>query len=168
MKLRKLELRDAPLMLEWMHDKSVVENLRTDFMSKTMEDCEAFILSSQNDQKNLNLAIADENDTYMGTVSLKNITDRSAEFGITVRRTAMGKGYSKAAMDAIFKTGFEELGLEQIYWCVSPENKRAVCFYDKNGYERVEAEKLIITGGYSREQIAFYLWYLEKCKDQKS
>ena len=39
------------------------------------------------------MAITDDNDEYMGTVSLKNInyTDSFAEFAITVRRTAMGK-----------------------------------------------------------------------------
>ena len=167
MKLRRLELKDAPLMLEWMHDKSVVENLRTDFGSKTLEDCQKFISSSQNDNMNINLAIVDDEDTYMGTVSLKNIKDGAAEFGITIRSIAMGKGYSKIAMEEMLRIGVEELGIESIYWCVSPENKRAVRFYDKNGYERVNAEQLIITGGYSQEQIAFYIWYLVKCKTQK-
>lgn len=167
MKLRKLELKDAPLMLEWMHDKDVVKDLRTDFMSKTMEDCESFINSSQNDKENLNLAIVDESDIYMGTVSLKHIKGASAEFGITIRSSAMGKGYSKAAMEDMLCIGFEELKLDQIYWCVSPENKRAVRFYDKNGYERIEAKMLGEIEGYTQEQIAFYIWYLEKCKNQK-
>lgn len=146
-------------MLEWMHDKSVVEKLRTDFMSKTIEDCEGFIVSSQDDKGNLHLAIVDENDCYMGTVSLKNIREKSAEFGITVRTAAMGKGYSKAAMEQMLRKGFEELGLEQIYWCVSPENKRAVRFYDKNGYETVEAEQLEEIEDYTQEQIKAYQWY---------
>ncbi len=159
MKLRKLELKDAPLMLEWMHDKSVVENLRTNFMSKTIEDCDRFIVSSQDDKVNLHLAIVDEDDCYMGTVSLKSIREKSAEFGITVRAAAMGKGYSKAAMEQMLRKGFEELGLEQIYWCVSPENKRAVRFYDKNGYEKVEAEQLKEIEDYTQEQIEAYQWY---------
>ena len=43
MKLRKLEEKDAPLMLEWMHDDSVVHNLATDFSKKTLDDCKKFI-----------------------------------------------------------------------------------------------------------------------------
>lgn len=152
-------------MLEWMHDQEVVENLRTDFLSKTLQDCENFIISSQNTEHHLNLAITDENDCYMGTVSLKNITEKNAEFGITVRKSAMGSGYAKSAMDEILKIGFEQLHLEQIYWCVAPENKRAVRFYDKNGYQRTEADRLPIKGEYSREQIASYLWYLKECKN---
>lgn len=161
MRLRKLELKDAPLMLEWMHDKSVVEDLRTNFLTKTIEDCENFIQASWYDKNNWNVAIVDEADTYMGTISLKNIKDKSAEFGITIRKCAMGKGYSIQAMKEVLRIGFDDMGLEQIYWCVSPENKRAVRFYDKNGFNRVNAKVLNMVEGYTDEQIAFYVWYLE-------
>ncbi len=43
MYLRKLEMKDAPLMLEWMHDPSVVEKLHTNFAEKTLADAEGFI-----------------------------------------------------------------------------------------------------------------------------
>lgn len=92
MRLRKLELKDAPLMLEWMHDETVVKDMQADFSSKTLEDCNHFFLSSKDIRKNLHLAIVDENDEYMGTVSLKNIEEDKAEFAITVRKYAMGKG----------------------------------------------------------------------------
>lgn len=160
MKLRKLELKDAPLMLEWMHDKSVVEDLRTNFLTKTIEDCENFIKCSWNDDDNWNVAIVDEEDTYMGTVSLKNIKETSAEFGITIRSCAMGKGYSIWAMKEAIRTGFDEYGINKIYWCVSTDNKRAVRFYDKNGFERVDAKELDMIEGYTQEQIEAYVWYL--------
>ena len=162
MNLRKLELKDAPLMLEWMHDKSVVEDLRTNFLTKTIVDCENFIKSSWNDKNNWNVAIVDEKDSYMGTVSLKNIKEESAEFGITIRACAMGKGYSIWAMKEVLRIGFEERNLKQIYWCVSPDNKRAVRFYDKNGFERVEAKELDGIEGYTQEQIDAYVWYIAK------
>lgn len=160
MRLRKLELKDAPLMLEWMHDKSVVEDLRTNFLTKTIEDCENFIKNSWNDCDNWNVAIVDDEDTYMGTVSLKNIKETSAEFGITVRSCAMGKGYSIWAMREAIRIGFEERGIHKIYWCVSPDNKRAVRFYDKNNFERVDAKELDMIEGYTPEQIAAYVWYV--------
>lgn len=160
MKLRKLELKDAPLMLEWMHDKSVVEALRTNFLTKTMEDCESFIKSSWNDDRNWNRAIVDDENIYMGTVSLKNIKKKTAEFGITVRAAAMGKGYAINAMREALKIGFEKMGIEKVYWCVSRDNKRALRFYDKNGFERVDACKLVMIEGYTKEQIESYVWYL--------
>ena len=159
MRLRRLELRDAPLMLEWMHDPSVVEHLHADFLSKTLEDCERFIMNSHTDETNLHLVIADESDVYQGTVSLKDIHDGAAEFAITIRAAAMGKGLSAAAMKEIIRIGFEEKGLKSVFWCVSPENRRAVRFYDKNGYLRVPHDRLPIRG-YSDALIRSMLWYL--------
>jgi diamine N-acetyltransferase len=141
-RLRKLKQSDAPLMLEWMHDEDVVHFMKADFQHKALNDCERFIKSAQEDTKNIHLAATDDNDTYLGTVSLKNIDNESAEFAITMRKTAMGKGYAAEAMKQIIDKGFNELGLEYIYWYVRPENKRAVRFYDKNGYQRMSFNKL--------------------------
>ena len=49
MYLRKLEPKDAPLMLEWMHDRSVVAHLGANFAEKTIDDCLRFISASQTD-----------------------------------------------------------------------------------------------------------------------
>ena len=53
MRLRKLELKDASLMLGWMHDETVVKDMQADFSSKTLEDCNHFILSSNDTRKTL-------------------------------------------------------------------------------------------------------------------
>ena len=150
MHLRELRNQDAPLMLEWMHDESVVKDLQTDFTSKTLEDCEKFIANSLLERHNLHLAIADDEDVYQGTVSLKNIINGTAEFAITIRASAMGSGIAAEAMKKILEVGFEKNELRTIYWCVSPENKRAVRFYDKNGYRRVDSVTLNIRGGVQR------------------
>ncbi len=134
MYLRRLELKDAPLMLAWMHDKVVTQKLRTDFSKKTIVDAENFIISSWDDKLNVNLAIASDEDEYMGTVSLKHIEDGSAEFAITVRSEAMSRGYSWYGMEAILDKAFNEYFLESVYWCVSRENTRAVRFYDKHNF----------------------------------
>lgn len=73
MYLRALQEKDAPLMLEWMHDPSVVGHLGTNFMEKTLADCQSFIAWAQTAENDLHLAVADDDDTYMGTVSLKHI-----------------------------------------------------------------------------------------------
>lgn len=148
MRLRKLELKDAPLMLEWMHDETVVKDMQADFSSKTLEDCNHFILSSKDTHKNLHLAIVDENDEYMGTVSLKNIEEDKAEFAIAVRKYAMRKGYSRFGMREIIRIGLEDMSLSSIYWYVDKNNQRAIKFYDKNGYQRISPE--INGGGYQQ------------------
>lgn len=162
MKLRKLELRDADKMLEWMHDDSVVNHLSANFASKTIEDCKKFIEASQNCDTDINLAIVDVNDEYMGTVSLKHINCDcgTAEFAITIRKCAMGKGYSTYGTAEILRKGIEELGLNTIYWCVSKVNERAVRFYDKNQYKRTENVPDNIKGCYTEEQNASFIWYV--------
>ena len=109
MKLRKLEQRDAPLMLEWMHDPDVVGHLSTNFAEKTLDDCQRFIAWAKDTREDLHLAVADESDTYMGTVSLKHIHGGTAEFAITFRACAMGKGYARFGMDAILRKGIGEM-----------------------------------------------------------
>ena len=42
MRLRRLEEKDCPLMLEWMHDTNVVRNLKNNFSDKKLEDCIIF------------------------------------------------------------------------------------------------------------------------------
>lgn len=158
--MRSLNVKDAQYMLEWMHDDSVVHDLQTDFSSKTLDDCIAFIEKSLNDKENINLAITDDKDEYMGTVSLKHIFNGSAEFAIAVRKCAMGKGYSRFGMEEIIKKGFNELGVYKIYWCVSPLNVRAVRFYDKNGYVRVSPDLINVKAYYTEKQINEYYWYL--------
>lgn len=145
MYLRKLELKDAPLMLAWMHDKSVTEKLQADFASKTIDDAESFIKMSWDNKTDLHLAIASDTDEYMGTVSLKHIENGSAEFAITVRAESMGKGYSWFGMESIIEKAFNELDLESVYWCVSRDNPRAVRFYDKhNFHEALDIPKSVL------------------------
>ena len=163
MKLRKLIIEDAPLMLEWMHDPSVVRNMQTDFSRKELKDCIAFIHAAEMDDGNLHLAIADDDNIYQGTVSLKHFRNGTAEFAITIRKSAMGTGVASLAMKEIIRRGFEGCGLKQIYWCVNPENKRAVRFYDKNQYNRIcvrECPELMENiQGYTEHQIDSYIWY---------
>lgn len=165
MLLRKLELKDAPLMLEWMHDDKVTHDLNTDFASKKLEDAKAFILASVNTKKDLHKAIVSDTDEYMGTVSLKNI-DReqgNAEFAITVRISAMGRGYSWHGMTEIIHIAFEELGLDCVYWCVSKKNVRAVCFYNKHGFKQVaEIPQNIINRYEGKDDL---IWYSVLCGD---
>lgn len=161
MKLRELERKDAELMLQWMHDDDVVGMLGTNFKEKTIDDCINFIESSKDSSKNMHRAIVDDMDVYMGTVSLKHIDhiEKTAEFAITVRKEAMGKGYSKFGMAAILDAAFEEVGLNKVYWCVAIENLRAVRFYEKNGYKRVTDIPDYMKNNYSQEQLAHFIWF---------
>ena len=87
MHLRKLKTQDAQFMLEWMHDDSVIHYMRANFAAMQIDDCMNFIEESMYEKQNVHLAITDDNDEYMGTVSLKNILkEKNAEFAITIRK----------------------------------------------------------------------------------
>jgi len=148
-------------MLEWMHDQDLVENLQANFQSCTLTDCENFIRRSWEDANNLHMAAVNDENIYMGTVSLKNI-DRDfkcAEFAIAFRRCALGTGISGFAMKEILRYGLEMLDLEQIYWYVSSKNARAVRFYDKCGYPRLMPEALHLPANSSIFEIPNVLFY---------
>lgn len=172
--LRNLEEKDAPFMLEWMHDDDLVKDMRADFKSKTLEDCQSFIQVSQTDRNNAHFAVADSDDAYMGTVSLKNIDleNKAAEFAICMRRCTLGNGMAAEAMKKVMDKAFQEMGLRTVYWSVNPESKRAVRFYDKNGYISIKemdnfCRRLILTGGgYKAPALEQYWWYMEKKANQ--
>ena len=68
-------------------------------------------------------------------------------------------GNKRYGIKNIIKYGFENIGLESIYWYVSKENIRAIKFYDKNGYKRATLDKLFKTFEYTDKLIKSYVWY---------
>jgi diamine N-acetyltransferase len=163
-KLRKLKEKDAMLMYEWMHDDSVVENLKADFKSKTIVDCKNFIRESLEDKENVHYAIVNELDEYLGTVSLKDINyaDLSAEFAITIRKSAMGTGCSAYAIKEIIEKAFNEFNLINVYWYVDKKNIRAIKFYDKNNYKRIDFNDIInICNNAKNNYDENYIWYIK-------
>lgn len=133
--LRKLEQKDVPYMMEWMQDPGIICNFRANFGAMTEKDVIEFVNNSFTDE-NKNFAIVDEHDEYMGTISLKHIsdTDKNAEYAIVTRRKAHGTGMAYDATKEIIKYAFEELGLHRVYLNVLEENERANRFYEKAGF----------------------------------
>ena len=134
--LRKLELKDAPLMLEWIQDPTIACFFRFDAQSMTVADCEKFIESTDDDSDSIHYAIVNEDDEYLGTISLKNIDyqKREAEYAISTRKRAHGTGAAMAATKEILRIAFEELLLMRVYLNVLTENGRANAFYLKVGF----------------------------------
>lgn len=161
MKLRTLKLEDANRMLEWMHNDDIVRNLGKNFKSYTLQDCKAFICQSQADNSNLHLAITDDTDNYMGTVSLKHVVDHTAEFAIVLHPNAIGLGYARFAIHKILSLGFNKLNLKEVYWNVLKSNIRAIKCYDKNGYNRFVPDTIqyLTRGGYNTSSQDQFYWY---------
>ncbi len=138
--LRLLKEKDAAGMLDWMHDPKVNQFFRFDAKSMTEEKVKDFIKQSLIDaeqKKSFNFAITDDNDEYLGTISLKNIdwAAKTAEYAISMRKTAQGKGLATAATNELLQYAFEELGLNRVFLNVLYDNDKAIHLYEKCGFQ---------------------------------
>lgn len=140
-RLRNLEPKDAPGMLEWMTDPKITQFFRFDASKVTEESCLTFIAAASQQENCRHWAITDENDTYLGTISLKEITATDAEYAISTRSCAHGTGAAMEATRQVLCIAFEEMGLNRVYLNVLAENGRANAFYRKAGFHFTHTEK---------------------------
>lgn len=149
--LRYLEEKDAPFMLEWMHDSEINCNFQADFASSTMESVLDFIHNSFNDESQ-NFAFVDNDDEYLGTISLKHISHKNsnAEYAIVTRKKAQGTGAAMKATQELLEYAFEKLKLHRVYLNVLEDNVRAQKLYEKCGfvYEGAFLDAVRINGTY--------------------
>ncbi len=142
MRVRELKQEDAPLMLEWMSDKELTSGLHSDYSKKTLQDAEDFIRAAQRAQSEKHAAIVNDEDEYMGTVSLRNIdpVEGVAELALAVRRPALSKGYALHAVMEALDTAFSGMGLNSVYWRVKADNARALRFFRKHGFNTLDQD----------------------------
>lgn len=157
-RLRKLLVKDAPYMYEWMHYKDIYKSFRTDMGKLTLDDAKKFCEEagccediSTGDSRHY--AIVDsKDDIYLGTISLKNISieNRNAEYAIVTRKEAWGKGIAYKATGLILDKAFSEMGLHRVYLSVYSNNVAAIRLYERCGfkYEGEFREHFVIDGEY--------------------
>lgn len=162
--LRELHEKDAEYMLEWMHDADIQKGFQKNMMDMKIEDVLAFcqqakITDEIADGQSIHYAIVDDNDDeYLGTISLKDISTKNmtAEYAISTRKKAHGRGIAKAATGLILKKAFFDYNLNRVYLNVLSDNIAAIKLYEKCGFrfEGEFREHLIING-----KIASWKWY---------
>ena len=136
MKLRKLSVKDIPLIKEWMSDQSINSQFKTDFSVYTYDEIAKFIQDAQDFSSHRHYAIVDEKDEYLGTISLKEIDliNLKAEYAVVLRSKAIGTSAAKNATQKILDIAFNELKLNKVYLNVLATNTRANRFYQKFGF----------------------------------
>lgn len=136
MLLREPKEKDAQGMLSWMHAPETKEIFANDFASFTLEKVLNFVKHANDDENNKNFVCVDDNDNYLGTVSLKNIDylTKNAEYAVSFCSSAQGTGAAKFATKELLKYAFNDLKLERVYLNVIPDNVRANKFYKKMGF----------------------------------
>lgn len=137
--LRRLKIQDCEGMFEWMHDMEIAQCFRDNMSVKDWNDVLEFVKNSDNvvtDGASAHFAIVEDTDEYLGTISLKNINlkDKNAEYAISLRRTAWGRGIGQAATMEVLRLAFMEHGLERIYLNVLENNIKAIHLYEKCGF----------------------------------
>lgn len=151
-KIRKLEEKDTEFMLEWMHDPETLNIFQNNFL--LVDECAAknFINSSFNETEQHFAIVDDAEDEYLGTISLKNIDhkNKNAEYAISTRKKARGKGINDIATKLVISYGFNQLKLHKVYLNVLSTNKKAIGFYKKCGfkYEGTFQDHLFINDKY--------------------
>lgn len=157
-RLRKLAMSDAKSMLEWMQTPDIYEKMQYDPAKQSIETCCHFIEKSWDDKCNLHYAITDQKQTYLGTVSLKNIDrdNKHAEFAIALHPIAIGKSIGTSALRLIMGVAFEELELNKVYLYVRKDNERAIAFYERNHLELEGCFKEHLKIGESYKDIYWY------------
>lgn len=147
--LRKLLPKDHPFMKEWMKMPETSKYFKEDFKSLDDQQILNFISNSIS-EKNIHFAIVNEDDEYLGTISLKNIdkVNKNAEYAIVLREKFRGRGHANEATELILKYAFEELDLQKVYLNVLDSNTRAIEFYEEFGFSyEGEFKKHILHNG---------------------
>jgi len=136
MEIRKLKEKDAERMLLWMYYDETKDIFEKDFSKYDLEDVLNFINSK--DDKSYHYACADDDDNYLGTISLKNVdlNNSNAELAISFIKEAQGTGAATFAIKKVLNIAFNNLLLNKVYLNVLETNARAKAFYKKVGFTK--------------------------------
>ena len=140
--LRELQKKDAQLMLEWMHDEDIQKCFKKNMLDISLFEAQNFcensnIIPPRKSGESLHFAIVNEEDEYLGTVSLKDIDleNLSAEYAIVTRKKTHGKGVGARATVLVLEKAFNDLGLHRVYLNVLSNNIPAIRLYEKCGFK---------------------------------
>ena len=135
-KIRKLQLEDAKYMLDWMHDPDIADMFKRDFRNYEIEDAENFIKNSF-DSQNQHFALTDENDVYLGTISLKSISPYSKKAELnSVFRKGVSETSIANGIKIIMEYAFGTLELNELYIHFYENNCELIEFYKDLGFQK--------------------------------
>lgn len=124
--LREMAEADAADLLQVYGDEDATRHLS--FTPRSLEQCRAIITASIADaaaepRRVYMLAVVNGDDELIGTARL-GIDERphSGQIGFALRPDMWGRGLGAELLQALFRLGFEELGLSRIWGARSPDN----------------------------------------------
>ena len=169
-RLRWLKDKDAVKMYEWMSDPEYKKYFKFTSSKQSIDNARSFIKNSITMQKeykkdnsrrvSLHWAVVDDNDDYLGTISLKNIdrVTNDSEYAISLSSDSYGKGIATMATNKLLAYAFESIGVQKIYLNVLADNERAIRFYEKIGFiPEKDSQNYQLIDGDNRRLCWYYL-----------
>ncbi len=144
-----------------MKDQEITCFFRFDPLTASSEDALKNYIDSSFTNSDQHYAIINQKDTYLGTVSLKNIDhdQQQAEFAISSRKCTHGTGINLEAVMLLFQIAFYQLNLNRIYLNVLSKNGRAERFYEKAGFKKIPDKHEIVNIHGNAEVLDFFEIY---------
>lgn len=123
----------------WRNNYGLIEQLGAPFRYINLEVDQKWFDSYMNNRSNqVRCAIVEDNeDIILGMVSLVSINqiNQSAEFHIMIGEDKnQGKGIGTFAVKEMLNHAFYNMNLNRVELTVLENNKRAIHFYEKNGF----------------------------------
>lgn len=138
--LRAVSMKDAKLLLELINDSDTEKMLGGSSFPVSLEEQEKWI-ASQNGRTDVLRCIVTgiDDDTGLGTVILTDIDYKNGVAQVHIKmdkENGRGKGYGKAALNAIVHYAFEEMRLNCVYAEVIEYNTISQRLFEKCGFKR--------------------------------
>jgi len=131
-KMLALSMRNHPEINKWMHNQdSIPKTTHFEFI-KSLEG-----------KMNLRYFLVKRKNNIIGSINFSEINlYNSVEFGIYTNPFLQLKGAGRMLESVASQYAFIELGVKKIKLEVYSDNKRAVYFYNKCGFELIEIKKV--------------------------
>ena len=139
LRLRKLELLDAPFMFRMRSSAEVMKFVPRP-LHTTVEESKVLIeliLANLRDQEGITWAIClQEESMLIGTIGLWKIDkpNHRAEIGYMLHSDYWGRGYAAEALEAVEAFGFREMNLHSIEAHLDPHNTASIRVLEKRGF----------------------------------
>jgi RimJ/RimL family protein N-acetyltransferase len=137
--LRPIRISDAEKCFRWVSHPEVSRYLGFLQPARTLEQERSWIASILSDpQHQRAFVIQNEREEDIGTCGLRAMDrqEGTALLGIMIGDPRLwGRGYGTAATNALLQYAFEELGLREVRLSCHAENKRAIRYYERVGFE---------------------------------
>lgn len=130
-----------PDYLIMINDKNISRFISTKDKLYTYENEFDWVCQKLKEKALIFSMIERKTNNFIGNVELMNVTDDSAEIGISITANYQNKHYGSEAMNMIIDYSFNKLKLKELRLIVFSHNQRAIHLYEKLGFIQYKIEK---------------------------